>query len=57
MLKGNHSEVKALVAELTTVLRSAEGTSEPDVVETNKGHGRIEQREVWAVRSGELEAY
>jgi hypothetical protein len=57
LLKGNHSEVKALVAELTTVLRSAEGTSEPDVVETNKGHGRIEQREVWAVRSGELEAY
>lgn len=33
------------------------GTSQPDVVQVNKGHGRIERRELWAVPSGELGAY
>jgi hypothetical protein len=38
-------------------MRSVSGKPQPDVVTVNKGHGRIEQREVWAVRSGELAAY
>jgi hypothetical protein len=57
LLKDNHPEVRALVAEWTTALRAAADMPEPDVVEVNKGHGRIERREVWAVRSGELEGY
>jgi len=36
----------------------AEGeVTRPDVVQVNKGHGRIERRELWAVPSGELGAY
>ena len=29
----------------------------PDHVQVNKGHGRIERREVWVVPAGELSAY
>lgn len=32
------------------------GVSGPDVVEINKGHGRIERREVWTMPGGELGA-
>ena len=57
MVKDNHSELKQLLDEWVTVQRSGSGLSRPDVVEINKGHGRIERRELWAVPSGELGPY
>lgn len=56
-MKDNHSELKQLLDEWVTVQRSGSGLSRPDVVEINKGHGRIERRELWAVPSGELGPY
>lgn len=37
--------------------RLSGGAAAPDVVTVNKGHGRIEQRELWAVPTGDLEVY
>jgi hypothetical protein len=56
-VKGNHSDLKPLIDEWIAAMRSESGSSRPDVVRVNKGHGRIARREMWAVPSGELGAY
>jgi predicted transposase YbfD/YdcC len=56
-VKDNHGELKLLLDEWVAVMRSTTGLSRPDVLEINKGHGRIERRELWAVPGGELGAY
>jgi hypothetical protein len=56
-VKDNHSDLKPLLDEWITVMQSNSEALRPDIVEVNKGHGRIERRELWAVPSGELGAY
>jgi len=56
-VKDNHSDLKPLLDEWITAMQLDSGASRPDVVRVNKGHGRIERRELWAVPSGELGAY
>jgi hypothetical protein len=56
-VKGNHSDLKPLIDEWIAAMQVDSSTSPPDVVQVNKGHGRIERRELWAVPSGELGAY
>jgi predicted transposase YbfD/YdcC len=54
LVKGNHGEVTtALEYWLTEELADAP----PQQVETNKAHGRIEQREYWWTPSGPLQDY
>lgn len=52
-MKGNHGEMKEAV-ELWIESCTARL---PDSTEVNKGHGRVERREVWVVESRELGAY
>jgi hypothetical protein len=54
VLKGNHGEVTPAVAEWVS---EQVGAAPPDYSETNKGHGRIEQREYWWCASAELTPY
>jgi hypothetical protein len=56
-VKENHSDLKPLLDEWIAAMQLETGTSLPDVVQVNKGHGRIERRELWAVPSGELGVY
>ena len=54
-MKGNHGALHDLVAEWLQVA----GVNEcpPDDVTVDKGHGRVERREVWVVPAGELGPY
>lgn len=54
-MKGNHGALHELVADWLQVA----GVNErpPDHVKSNKGHGRVERREVWVVPAGELGTY
>jgi hypothetical protein len=54
-VKGNHGALHDLVAEWLHVAGVNERA--PDHVQVDKGHGRVERREVWAVPAGELGAY
>lgn len=54
-MKGNHGELHALVVEWLEV--NGVNDRAADDMQTNKGHGRIERREVWVAPAGELGAY
>ncbi|MFL7791981.1 MAG: hypothetical protein AB8I69_07560 [Anaerolineae bacterium] len=56
-MKDNHGELKLILDEWGAAMQVSTGLSGPDVVRVNKGHGRLERRELWAVPSGELGAY
>lgn len=56
-MKDNHGELKQLLNDWVVAQRSTTERSQPDVVKINKGHGRIERRELWAVPGGELGPY
>ena len=54
-MKGNQPELlQAVTLWLQHEIRQGD---QPDVTETNKGHGRLEKRELWIVESQELGAY
>ena len=54
-MKGNQPELlQAVTLWLQHEIRQGD---RPDVTETNKGHGRLEERELWIVESQELGAY
>jgi hypothetical protein len=57
LVKDNHGELKLILDEWGAAMQVSTGLSGPDVVRVNKGHGRLERRELWAVPSGELGAY
>jgi hypothetical protein len=54
-VKGNHGQVHDLVAEW--VARAGVNQRPPDHVQTDKGHGRLERRELWVVAAGDLRTY
>jgi hypothetical protein len=54
-VKGNHQQVYDLVAEW--VVQAGVNQRSPDYVQTDKGHGRIERRELWLVPAGALGSY
>lgn len=54
-MKGNHGALHDLVAEWLQL--SGVDERPPDDVKVNKGHGRMERREVWMVPAGEMETY
>ena len=54
-MKGNHGAVHDLVADW--VARAGVEQRPPDHVQTDKGHGRMERRELWVVPAGALGAY
>lgn len=57
-MKGNQPEVKeALDFWIEERWASGGGRPAPQWVTVDKGHGRMEQREVWWVEAGELGAY
>jgi len=56
-VKDNHGELKLILEEWLAAVQLSTGRSEPDVVKSNKGNGRIERRELWAAPSGELGPY
>jgi len=53
VLKGNHGEMREAVEEWVKIYTDRS----PDAVEVDKGHGRLERREVWVVESSELGVY
>lgn len=57
ILKENHPKVKEAVEVWIEDQRFAAGEVPPDAVQVDKGHGRIERREVWVVDSRELGLY
>lgn len=54
-MKGNQPQVHALVADW--VARTGVNQRPPDHVQTDKGHGRIERRELWLTPAGALSRY
>ena len=58
MLKGNQQRVKRVVDEwIEGEWEDRGGRPAPDEVRVEKGHGRIERRELWWVEAEELGAY
>ena len=58
MFKENHPELKEAVDEWVAEHVSPHGKLRPpDVVEIDKGHGRVERRELWVVDGQELGIY
>jgi hypothetical protein len=54
-VKGNHGALYKLVAEWLQA--AGVDARPPDHITANKGHGRVERREVWGVPAGELGSY
>jgi hypothetical protein len=54
-VKGNHGALYELVGEWLQA--AGVDARPPDHITTNKGHGRMERREVWLVPAGELSSY
>lgn len=54
-MKGNHGEVHDVVADW--VARAGVEQRPPDHVQADKGHGRVERRELWVVPAGALRTY
>lgn len=54
-MKGNHGHLYDLVAEWLE--HAAVQQRPPDHVQTDKGHGRVERRELWLVPAGNLRTY
>lgn len=56
-MKDNHGELMLILDEWLAAMQLTTGLSQPNVVKNNKGNGRLERRELWAVPSGELGPY
>jgi hypothetical protein len=54
-VKGNHGKLYELVVEWVTQAQVDQRA--PDHVAVNKGHGRVERRELWVVPAGEMGRY
>ena len=57
ILKGNHPQLLDAIQEWIRDQREDAGVRNPDFVEWDKGHGRIEKREIWLVDAEEMEEY
>ena len=57
ILKGNHPQLLDAIQEWIRDQREDAGVRNPDFVEWEKGHGRIEKREIWLVDAEEMEGY
>lgn len=56
-MKDNHGELKLILDEWLAAMQLTTGLLQPNVVKNNKGNGRLERRELWAVPTGELGPY
>ena len=57
LVKDNHGELKLMLDEWFAAKQLTTGLSRPSVLKVDKGHGRLDRREFWAVPSGELCPY